>query len=308
MPYISVSPLSNSLALTLVVSVSSLGASRLACGEEWGRLNLNCNCSRPTTSAARTVGGAWHRLESANFEIWARGERAARELAENSERELVRVRKLWPAAEGTDSWKPKCILVLHSSLAEYQHAIANPRDRSVGMATFVVRRGEISNRRIDLRSDAADWLSGALPHELTHLVLADSFRAYPLPTWIDEGLAVLSECPHKRARRKVELDSAMAGGGTIPMLELLSPNGNPRHRSLDVFYSQSASLAEFLVQHKGMPQFREFVERAQEVGCNAALRDTYQIEGASHLEQLWVRDQFAKRTRSGTADEFVIQP
>lgn len=307
MPYKVVSRRVSCSALVFVWVVSSLAAvPLLKADDHGGQSTPHCSCAR--TEAARPTQGAWHRVESANFQVWARGEQSARQLAEKSEGELVRLRKVWPAEGGDDAWQPKCVLVLQSSLAEYQHAIKNPRDRSVGMATFVVKKGQICDRRIDLRSDAADWSLGALPHELTHLVLADSFSARPLPAWIDEGLAVLSECPHKQARRRIELDRALTDGGTIPVALLLSSGGRPRSYSLDVFYSQSASLADFLVRYQGPDQFRAFVGRSRKVGGIKALRETYEIGDATQLERLWKKDQLARQAQRGSVEHLVIQP
>jgi hypothetical protein len=37
-----------------------------------------------------------------------------------------------------------------------------------------------------------------LPHEITHVVLADRFNTKPMPRWADEGMAVLTEPVEKK--------------------------------------------------------------------------------------------------------------
>ena len=47
--------------------------------------------------------------------------------------------------------------------------------------------------RTNLRADHPQVLTAILPHEVTHVVLADLFTTQQIPRWADEGMAVLAE-------------------------------------------------------------------------------------------------------------------
>ncbi len=144
------------------------------------------------TVAVRQEAG-WVVCETAHFAVWAsistdEAKTTAR-LCETLHRELQSV---WferlPSA-----WPSKCVVVLHAHAADFAAAISQPGTRAVGCTTLQVDRGAVKFRRIDLRCDRPNWRSSALPHELTHAVLADRLNGRPLPLWADEGLAVLAE-------------------------------------------------------------------------------------------------------------------
>jgi hypothetical protein len=273
--------------LTLVMSATA-----------WHAVGL----SAETGSCCSTV---WRCQKSDNFEVWTPVSVEAKELAATLEANIERQRRAWQK-EGTHPWQPKCVVVVHGTLAGYQRAIGNMRDASVGMSTFAVEKGKIMSRRIDLRCDADGWMNDALPHELTHLVLADVFDARPPARWIDEGLAVLAESGRKQDRRAAVLQRAIAGRATIPTTELLSLERIPAAAQRDLFYSQSASLAAYLVKREGAAEFCEFVRQSREKGADMALREVYGLEGTRHLERLWQADLVAPRTVPRQAEQLVI--
>jgi hypothetical protein len=54
-----------------------------------------------------------------------------------------------------------------------------------------------------------------------------------------------------------------------------------------VFYGQSASLAEFLVTKKSPDAFVSFIEQANVVGYDAALKSSYGITNVRELDRTW---------------------
>ena len=69
---------------------------------------------------------------------------------------------------------------------------ANPRD-SPGFSTMVSNGNRVTAPHTDLRADHPQLLTAILPHEVTHVVLADLFTVQQIPRWADEGIAVLAE-------------------------------------------------------------------------------------------------------------------
>jgi hypothetical protein len=148
-------------------------------------------------------------------------------------------------------------------------------------------QGRIISRRIDLRSDRPDPLREALPHELTHVVLADTFPEQLCPLWADEGLAVLADIASKRAGFRQDLAEALDRGETFAMAELLRLDNYPAAHRQQVFYGQSLSLVEFLLRRKDAETFCTFVRRATSHGYDAALAEAYGISDVGELERLW---------------------
>lgn len=242
-----------------------------------------------STTLTRQHAGrvAWHYQETASFRIWAPSRPATDHLAANCETLRSNLRRTWLSNEADEAWSAKCIVVVHGDLKSYRRAIGDARDRSVGLATYEVKQRRIVGRRIDLRSDAERWWADALPHELTHVLLADAFGGRAVPAWVGEGLAVLSESHRKQDQRALEVRRAAAAGMIMPTTRLLALEGPPAAQDRDVFYGQSALLVSWLIQRRGRERFLKFVESNRENGPNAALLEVYGVAAAGRLDELW---------------------
>jgi hypothetical protein len=62
----------------------------------------------------------------------------------------------------------------------------------------------------------------------------------------------------------------------------------PDPKDWRLFYAQSVSLTQFLVDQGPPERFIRFVRDIQRIGTEAALRDTYQIEGLADLQRRWL--------------------
>jgi len=177
--------------------------------------------------------------------------------------------------------------VFHPSLASYLQAVGREGRQTLGCSSVTIDRGKVLSRRIDIRGDRSNSLREALPHELTHVILADLFADRPLPRWADEGIAVLSDTPEKQGKHRRDLISALHQQGVVRVADLLMRSENPSAFQRAAFYGQSASLVDFLVS-RGTPRgFLAFVRQGSQRGYDLALRDTYGIRDVGHLEQLW---------------------
>jgi hypothetical protein len=63
-----------------------------------------------------------------------------------------------------------------------------------------------------------------------------------------------------------------------------------------LYYAQSVSLTQFLVEQGTPHQFVSFIRGAQQGGIENSLRTVYQIEGFPELENRW--QNFARRRLS----------
>jgi hypothetical protein len=162
--------------------------------------------------------------------------------------------------------------------------------------------GQISARRIDLLGGGVEYLSAALPHELTHVVLRDRFPATTVPRWADEGAAILADTDAKQGRHLRDLEDAIASRTTFTSATLMTMEDYPHPDRVGVFYGQSVSLAEFLIGQKKPGQFVEFIQLAAAKGYDAALRECYGISDVGELDHLWRRHLYLNATaKSGSA-------
>ena len=142
-------------------------------------------------------------------------------------------------------------------------------------------------RRIDLRTDASDWSNAALPHELTHVVLADRFGGHNLPRWADEGIAMLSESPEKHRERLANLQETLLKRSNYRMFDLVRTSRLPAAHLRDAFYGQSVGLVSLLVCKSAPARFADFVADSERIGIDQALREHYRVDGLTGLQREW---------------------
>src|SRR3954470_18043009 len=160
-------------------------------------------------------------------------------------------------------------------------------EQSPGFSTMGMNGGQIIARRINLRVDHPNLLKAILPHEITHVVLADLFPNQQIPRWADEGMAVLAEPPSEQHLRASDLDDPLASGQLFKLEQLMAMD-YPDGKFWGLYYAQSVSLTRFLVEQGTPAQFVKFVQGAQQNGLEAELKRVYQIEGLPDLQQRWL--------------------
>jgi hypothetical protein len=185
------------------------------------------------------------------------------------------------------AWRPKCDLVLHATDASYLAAVGAQGRATVGSSIWDQRDGKIVSRRIDIRASRASWQTSALPHELTHIVIADHFAGKLLPHWAEEGMAILADPQDKQDRHHGDLQSAIAERHTFRLVELLELQDYPPTPRWGAFYGQSASLVQYFLQRKTPREFLRFVELCDTHGPTKALQTVYEIESISAAENAW---------------------
>lgn len=244
--------------------------------------------------------GDWLVCDTANFRIWSRlspGETT--ELARHCEATRRTLHGMWNETPDATPWAPRCELVVHRTQAEYRQSLGTEAGSSVGCTTLQLDQGRIIRRRIDVRADAAGWRQSALPHELTHVVIADHINRAQLPPWADEGLAVLIEPETTHARRSQALLTAIQRRHVFSVAELLNLRAAPSASHTDAFYGQSAYLVRFLVERGTPTQFLAFLHQQRTSGAERALRAVYNLSAAD-LERHWRADAQVALSRHST--------
>jgi hypothetical protein len=181
----------------------------------------------------------------------------------------------------------RCYVVIHPSMASYLREVGSAGSGTLGSSLTKTENRQIVSRRIDLRGDVADPLTAALPHELTHVILADAFAGEELPRWADEGMAMLADPPAKLAGHYRDFDAAVAEHRLFHLAELFSKQEYPNADGRTVFYGESVSLVSYLVSRRSPADFVRFLHLSLKSDCDASFRAIYGIDGLAQLERLW---------------------
>ena len=128
-------------------------------------------------------------------------------------------------------------------------------------------------------------------------MLADLFTQQQIPRWADEGMAVLAEPLNEQISRTAELTGPLKEGRVFKLSELMAID-YPSAESWSLYYAQSVSLTQFLVEQGTHEQFVRFVRGAQQKGVEESLRSVYKIASFSELENRW--QAFARRQAGET--------
>tara|TARA_R110002072_G_scaffold282552_1_gene445516 strand:+ start:18442 stop:19401 length:960 start_codon:yes stop_codon:yes gene_type:complete len=267
------------------------------------------NVKAQAVSAPDTVAcycyqsGGWSIQQTDNFRICTIDRNLKLEnLPRLCESLRLDIQATW-LSEDCTLWQPRCDVVVHATSSDYRRALGNSVGNSVGCATMKFDQGRIVSRRIDIRVDADHWQLDALPHELTHVVLADRFGARRLPPWLDEGIGVLSESDRKRRFRADAFADALNRGTIYSIHELLHLRQFPRPEYRDAFYAQSGALVRRLMDHGGPDEFARFADRVVTVGTQAALSETYNLDTPADVSAIVdVSEVAAIVTCGGTLD------
>jgi hypothetical protein len=185
------------------------------------------------------------------------------------------------------NWNPKCEVFLFVNKHKYGAVVGRQAMETLGSSLVTPETGSVTSRRIDLRTDVPNYLEEVLPHELTHVLIADQFRDCPPPLWYDEGLALLADSQSKQVLHQRDLRIGVNRGATFSLTALLTTKSYPSADRVGVFYGQCASVTRYLCQAGPPEKVHDFARRSEQVGVNLALKEAYGINGVAELEPLW---------------------
>ncbi len=248
-------------------------------------------------NAANAQG--WQVAETSHFRIFHKQTPAfVEKVAYVAEKTRYEMYRKWFGNAGPQ-WNPLCEVYLYATAQEYARATGVPTS-TPGHSRILSEGGRIVGRRMDLHCDLATLLDAVLPHETTHVVLAGQFGPFPVPRWVDEGIAVLTEPAEQIERHRRNLVRGHRDGLLFSVRNLLSLNDYPQPRQISAFYAQSVVLVEFLSKQRGPHVFTTFVRDGLKEGYEAALRQHYRCDFAA-LQENWSRHLTAELHRLSPA-------
>lgn len=206
-----------------------------------------------------------------------------RKMCESLKEELS---TLWGIAPSKQPWNPRCEIVLHATLQSYINEVGQEGAQTKGCSYIGLDNGRIVARRIDLVLEKDGSLS-ALPHELTHVVVADRFGGKPVPHWFDEGIAMLADTREKQILHERDCHEAIIANKTLELSKLLTLEQFDSAEQMPAFYGQSLFLVHMLAQQKSPTQLLDFAVDATKIGYDTSLKKHYGIEGVKALEDRW---------------------
>jgi hypothetical protein len=259
---------------------------------------INPQQSNPSAVEVKHTGpyqGNWYLAETKNFRVWHHLNQAdATQVAKSSEACRAEAGMKWFGSVGND-WTPICEIYLHSTAQEYAKSTGAPAV-SPGHTTLKTEGIRVLSRRIDLHTDDANMMTGVLPHETTHVVLAGRLGEQPVPRWADEGMAVLAE-PKNRIQKHLDNLPKHARENTLfHVSRLMQMADYPEPKLVGPFYAQSVSLVDYLTRLKGPQAFSEFMKDGLKNGYESALSRHYSIQSYNDLNQSWWNACFSNNT------------
>jgi hypothetical protein len=254
--------------------------------------------AEPVLHLPRNADG-WSVAQTENFRVLHNQPRAvAEQVAILAEKTRAAMFDKW-FGKPADRWTPRCDIYLYATAEEYGRLTGVPSQ----MPGHSTTRGEgrrIVSRRIDLRYDYANLLTTVLPHEITHVVVADRFGEQGAPPWANEGMAVLSEPRNQMTKHTANIPRYWREGKISSASQLIRQTDYPPQSQMGSFYAQSVLLVDFLVAQKGARTFVDFLEGIRQNGYESAVQQHYGWT-PSQMESHWQR-RVQQETGSQTAN------
>lgn len=224
-------------------------------------------------------------ISTTNFHVSAPSARIARLIGDVAERARKDVAVAWLGKELAPWPKPWPIRVTLG--------------KGSGGATVFDFTERPIHGEMNVEGELDRLLADVVPHEVTHCVMADYFKA-PVPRWADEGMSILNESEEERSRYpQVTRDILNAGRGK--QLKALFPRRDYPANDVLAFFAQSYSVTAFLVEKKDRPTFVKFVaDGMKEEGWDAAAKTHYGFANLNDLERAWI-DSLKAATRNQIA-------
>jgi hypothetical protein len=186
------------------------------------------------------------------------------------------------------AWRVPCDIHVHLSADSFARAVGGPPVDARGATSLEFTGERVASRRVDVMGDGPDVIPDALDHELVHVVLADHFVHAPPPRWADEGLALLFDAPTKQARHDADFRAALRRGMAWETDDLVTIEDYPTDGGRQqVFYGQSAAVVRWLVSKRDEGTFVRFLDDADEIGIEPALRRHYALDSLASLTSAW---------------------
>lgn len=254
-----------------------------------------CAADPPPVSKYSCRG--WEVVESANFRVFQVGSPLSDERMQEIEQYRARTQEKWVSSSLRRSWSPKCDVYVYPTPASFEKQTRQSAEM-LALTSLEVGEGRVWRRGVSIRGDLDREFSAVLKHEITHVLLADVFSDYPIPAWLDEGIAVAEE----RSERRQTLHGQLLDALEVKRHEKLDrlfglTQFPPDQDRADLIYAQSASLVEYLLTLKDPQAVIQFAKACRSETTTSALRRHFGFQTVEEAENAWV--EWTRPTSAG---------
>lgn len=180
------------------------------------------------------------------------------------------------------TWDNRCKIYLYENQRDYQSR--------TGVASWSRGNVNVIKKEISTYVWQEEFFEAILPHEMGHIIFREfvGFNKDAVPLWLDEGVACSQEKNIKERLRvakflvNLNLYIPLEDFSNINKVDLIMPF---------IFYSEAASVADFMLERFGRETFVNFCRRLSndnKIGWKEALLSTYKLKNLQELEEKWV--------------------
>ncbi len=148
-------------------------------------------------------------------------------------------------------------------------------------ATAYPHRALIFLRAPRLRPGTAKPLEQVTDHEITHVLVEQSFHGAPVPRWLHEGLAQVVAREFSE-QTTVAISKGMLGDGLLTLGELVEGFPHDPLRA-QLAYAQSADLVAFIRNEYGLPALQRLLK---EMSAGRPVRAAFREATGQSLDQV----------------------
>ena len=227
---------------------------------------------------------AWQKVSSTHFQIMHTGDEAlAKTVSERAESYYstiasdlgyTRYQNFW-------LWDNRLRILIYPNAQAFSSACQAPA-WAAGQASY--KKHEIAS----YRQSGEGFLSSLLPHELSHLILADFIGAERVPLWLTEGFAQWEQSAHDTIP---SLPPRIQRFKLRDLMVMDIRRDNDRQR-VAIFNCECASITGFLIKTYGGESFGTFCRAIRDgKTCEAALAAAYPNDAPTveALEERWLK-------------------
>ena len=183
------------------------------------------------------------------------------------------------------TWDNRAKIYLFDTQEEYRKVNSN-LDWSVGLVT-------VGNKSIQSYLTAPGLGDNVLEHELAHIIFREmvGFNNPAVPLWLEEGVATFQERRSKNQSVKSYLSAKLRANTFMSLNQLNSfnPISAKDERLIELFYLESCSLLQYLIEEFGKDKFVLFCQYLRDYrDLTRVFRLTYSFDNLAELESAWM--------------------
>ena len=235
-----------------------------------------------------SASGNWTTLATEHFQIFHQNDALANRVGESLEQFWQRILKELAPPDFNGTWPKRCEVYIYPSKKEYA-AKTGTKSWAEGVTHIRFQQGRLQQQTIHIYQGAPLLLVSILPHELTH-AMTPWFMNYQrdVPLWLGEGIAMLSEPAFHQNHRLRLITAQSRSNRLLPLATLVKLAAYPQDKDqAELFYAQSYSLVDFLVQTYGIDKLWRFGHQFSTTSVATAFQNVYGLASIDELEREW---------------------